>query len=69
MQEKIVLMKPDNMVESATKAIQTQLDNIIQVNSFLESIQSYIDAVSSPMSIIQDLQKLISTLLVRLQSI
>ena len=61
MQEKIVLMKPDNMVESATKAIQTQLDNIIQkVNSFLESIQSYIDAVSSPMSIIQDLQKLIS---------
>jgi hypothetical protein len=56
--EKVVELKPDNIVESATKAIQTVIDNLTEkLNGYLSAISSYIDAVSS---VISDIQKVIS---------
>ena len=47
LQEKIPLLKPDETVQSAMKAIQTVLDNLTQkINKYLNAITSYIDAVS-----------------------
>ena len=58
LQEKIPLLKPDDTVGSATKAIQTVLDNLTQkINKYLNAITSYIDAVSN---VISDLEKLVS---------
>lgn len=55
-QECIVVLKPDNIVESAIKAIQTVLDSLIQkINKYLNAIQSYIDAVSSTIRDIKNL--------------
>ena len=55
---KVVELKPDNIVGSALKAIQTVIDNLTQaINGYLSAISSYIDAVSS---IIDSIQKLIS---------
>ena len=49
--EKIPLMKPDDAVKSATKAIQTEIDNLTgKVDKFLGSRKSFIDAVSGPPS-------------------
>ena len=46
-QEKIVLMNPDDPVGSATKAIQTETDNLTaKMDKFLGSRKNYIDAVS-----------------------
>jgi len=58
-QEKIPVMKPDDPVGSSIKAIQTTLDNLLKkIDKFLNSITSYIDAVSLP-SNIKDLSSLI----------
>jgi len=58
LKEKIPLLKPDDTVGSATKAIQTILDNLTQkINKYLNAITSYIDAVSN---VITDLQSLIA---------
>ncbi len=55
--EKTVLVVPDNVVESATKAIQTIGDNLAQkIEKNLSAMGNYSDAVSSPP---QDLDKLI----------
>ena len=44
---KRVLMKPDNIVESANKAMQTDLDNMVQnIDKYMNSLVSYTDAVS-----------------------
>ena len=49
--EKIVVMNPDAPVESATKAIQTEIDNLTKKSDkFLASRRNYIDAVSGPPS-------------------
>ena len=49
MQEKVVCMNPDCPVESATKAIQTEVDNLTaKCDKFLGSRKAYIDAVSGP---------------------
>ena len=56
--EKIVLMKPDDVVQSALKGIQTVIENLTaKIDQYLQAIQSYVDAVSST---INSLQKLIS---------
>lgn len=56
--ECIVIMKPDDPVQSATAAIQTRIKTLIErLNSYLSSISSYVDAVSS---IGDDVQNLIS---------
>jgi len=47
--EKIVLMKPDDIVGSATKSIQIEIDNLTQkVDKYMGSLEDYIDAVSGP---------------------
>ena len=47
--EKIVLMKPDDIVGSATKSIQIEVDNLTaKIDKFFGSQSSYIDAVSGP---------------------
>ena len=56
-EEKIVLMKPDDMIGSAMKGIQTAIENLTKkIDKYLQALQSYVDAVSS---IIQDIQSLI----------
>ena len=46
-QEKVVLMKPQDLVQSATTAIQTETDNLTtKLNSFLGAVGNYADAVS-----------------------
>jgi uncharacterized protein YoxC len=56
--ECIVIMKPDDPVQSATAAIQTRIKTLIErLNSYLSSISSYVDAVSS---VGDDVQNLIS---------
>ena len=51
LKEKIVVMNPDDPVGSATKAIQTEIDNLTtKVDKFLGARKSYIDAVSGPPS-------------------
>ncbi len=53
-QEKIVLMKPDDVVGSAIKAIQTALDNMLsKIDKYLNAISSYIDAVSNTVDSLQ----------------
>ena len=55
--EKIVLMKPDDVVQSALKGIQTVIENLTaKIDQYLQAIQSYVDAVSTA---IDSLQKLI----------
>ena len=49
--EKIVLMKPDDIVGSATKSIQIEIDNLTsKVDKYLGSLEDYIDAVTGPPS-------------------
>ena len=46
--QKIVLVKADNHLDSAVKAIQTIIDNLINmVDKYLQSFQSYVEAVSN----------------------
>ena len=48
-QQKHVLMKPDDVVGSATKAIQTEVDNLTaKMEDYLGAISSYSAAVSGP---------------------
>lgn len=55
---KVVELKPDNIVGSSLKAVQTVIDNLTEaINGYLSAISSYIDAVSS---VISDIQKVIS---------
>jgi methyl-accepting chemotaxis protein len=57
-QEKIVILNPCDLVGSAMKAIQTEIDNLTkQIDSVLQEAQSYIDAASS---MIGQIQKLIA---------
>ena len=45
--EKIVLMKPDDIVGSATKSIQIEIDNLTgKIDKYFGSLGDYIDAVS-----------------------
>ena len=45
--EKIVLMKPDDVVGSATKSIQIEIDNLTaKIDKYFGSLGDYIDAVS-----------------------
>ena len=45
--EKIVLMKPDDIVGSATKSIQIEIDNLTaKIDKYFGSLEDYIDAVS-----------------------
>ena len=47
--EKIVLMKPDDIVGSSTKSIQIEIDNLTaKVDKYFGSLGEYIDAVSGP---------------------
>ena len=58
-QEKTVLIVPDKVVESSTKAIQTITDNLTKkVEKYMSSIGSYADAVSGPPKE-EDLKKLV----------
>ena len=55
-QENIVILKPDNIVGSAIKGIQTAIDKLVQkINKYLNAIQSYIDAVSNTINDIKSL--------------
>lgn len=54
--KKTALMSPCNMVQSALKAIQVELDNLVkEIDKVLNSALSYIDAVSNLLGSIQDL--------------
>ena len=56
---KRVLMKPDNLVESANKAMQTDMDNMVQaIDKHMNALASYTDAVSMTKGV-KDLKKLI----------
>ena len=45
--EKRVLLKPDNIVESANKAMQTDMDNLVQnIDKAMNALQNYTDQVS-----------------------
>ena len=45
--EKRVLLKPDNIVVSSQKAMQTDMDNLVQnIDKSMNALQSYTDAVS-----------------------
>ena len=56
--EKIVILNPCDLVGSAMKAIQTEIDNLTKkIDSVLQAAQSYVDAASS---LISDIQKLIA---------
>ena len=57
---KRVLMKPDNLVESANKAMQTDMDNMVQaIDKHMNALSSYTDAVSMTKGV-ENLKKLIS---------
>jgi hypothetical protein len=57
-QERIPLLKPDDKVGSAIKAIQTVLDNLLQeIAKYLNALKCYADAVSS---VIKEILSLIS---------
>ena len=57
MDQKTVMAKPDDPVQSAMKAIQTIIENMTaKVDKYLNAIQSYVDAVSSGA---EELQKFI----------
>ena len=56
--EKIVILNPCDLVGSAMKAIQTEIDNLTKkIDSVLQAAQSYVDAAST---LIGDIQKLIA---------
>tara|TARA_B100001113_G_C21121914_1_gene627755 strand:+ start:58 stop:2826 length:2769 start_codon:yes stop_codon:yes gene_type:complete len=58
--EKIVLMKPDDLVDSAIKATQTAMDNLsVKADKFFKAQQDYgyIEAVSGKISRMDDLKK------------
>jgi hypothetical protein len=56
--EKIVILNPCDLVGSALKAIQTEIDNLTKkIDSVLQAAQSYVDAAST---LIGDIQKLIA---------
>ena len=57
--KKTALAKPDDLVQSAIKSTQIAIDNLSnELDKLLQSIQSYIDAVSNPgISIDKILQK------------
>ena len=56
--EKIVILNPCDLVGSALKAIQTEIDNLTKkIDSVLQAAQSYVDAAST---LISDIQKLIA---------
>jgi hypothetical protein len=57
---KRVVLKPDNLVESSNKAMQTDMDNLVQdMDKAMNALQSYTDAVSMTKGT-SDLEKLIS---------
>ena len=58
--EKRVLLKPDNIVESANKAMQTDMDNLVQnLDKAMNALQSYTDAASMTDGI-RDVKKMIA---------
>jgi len=58
--EKRVLLKPDNIVESANKAMQIDMDNLVQnIDKSMNALQSYTDQVSMT-SGLRDLEKMIA---------
>ena len=60
-EEKIVLMKPDDMIGSAMKGIQTAIENLTKkIDKYLQALQSYVDAVSSTINDIKNLVMSIS---------
>ena len=57
--EKRVLLKPDNIVESANKAMQIDMDNLVQnIDKSMNALQSYTDQVSMTEGL-RDLDKMI----------
>ena len=57
-EEKVPMPIPDDPVGSAMKAIQILIDNITQkMDTYLNAIQSYVDAVSSTVGNIEDMIK------------
>lgn len=58
MQEKISLLKPCDIVDSAMKGIQTEIENVTRkIEKYLKAINSYVDAASN---MISSLQKVIA---------
>ena len=58
--EKRVVLKPDNIVESVNKAMQTDMDNLVQnIDKSMNALQSYTDAVSMSEGM-RDLKKMIA---------
>ena len=58
--EKRVLLKPDNIVESANKAMQTDMDNLVQnIDKAMNALQNYTDQVSMTEGL-RDLDKMIA---------
>ena len=54
MQEKISLLKPCNITESAIKGIQTEIENVTKkIQKYIKAINSYIDAASNTISSLQ----------------
>ena len=53
----MMIPDPDQFVQSALKGIQTAIQNMTaKLDKFLQSLQSYVDAVSN---VIADIQKMI----------
>jgi len=58
MQEKISLLKPCDIVDSAMKGIQTEIENVTRkIEKYIKAINSYVDAASNTIS---NLQKVIA---------
>ena len=58
--KKRVLLKPDNIVESCNRAMQTDMDNMVQdIDKALNALSSYTDAVSMTRGV-KNLKKVIS---------
>ena len=58
--EKRVLLKPDNIVESANKAMQIDMDNLVQnIDKAMNALQSYTDQASMTEGL-RDLDKLVA---------
>jgi len=54
MQEKISMLKPCDIVESAMKGIQTEIENVTRkIEKYIKAINSYIDAASNTISSLQ----------------
>ena len=57
--EKIVVMKPDDLIGSAMKGIQTAIDNLTKkIDKYLQALQSYVDAVTN---VIDDIKSLVTS--------